>query len=60
VMGADIFDLLQPSNMDFVGYSREQYMRSKSLPEGQYRIIFTVYDYARPTVQLSAPGAVSL
>lgn len=60
IAGADIYDLLQPANMEFTGYSRDQYMREKALPEGQYRIIFTVFDYTRPTVQLSSPGSVTL
>ena len=40
-----------------MGYSREQYERTKALPEGSYRISFTAYDYRRQDVQVSNEGS---
>ncbi len=57
ISGSDLYHYLDPQNMDFTGYSRETYLRTKALPEGQYRITFTAYDYARPEVSLSLPGS---
>src|SRR5450759_2565756 len=58
ISGTDLYHLLDPQNMDFVGYSRESYLRTKSLPEGAYVITFTAYDYARREVALSRGGAM--
>jgi TANFOR domain-containing protein len=57
ISGADLFPYLDSRNLDFVGYSREQYERTKALPEGGYQITFTAYDYRRQDVQISNAGS---
>ena len=57
ISGAELFPYLDSRNIDFVGYSREQYERTKALPEGSYRISFTAYDYRRQDVQVSNEGS---
>jgi hypothetical protein len=56
ISGADLAPYLDSRNIDFVGYSKEQYERTKALPEGAYQIIFTAYDYRRQDVQVSNAG----
>lgn len=56
ISGADLSPYLDSRNIDFVGYSKEQYERTKALPEGSYQIIFTAYDYRRQDVQVSNAG----
>jgi TANFOR domain-containing protein len=53
IAGTDLAPYLDSKNIDFIGYSREQYERTRALPEGGYRIIFTAYDYRRQDVQVS-------
>jgi TANFOR domain-containing protein len=53
ISGAELAPYLDSRNIDFVGYSREQYERTRALPEGGYRIIFTAYDFRRQDVQVS-------
>ncbi|KAA2242739.1 hypothetical protein F0L74_09435 [Chitinophaga agrisoli] len=56
--GTDLFDYLQSNNLEFSnGFSRDEYERTKALPEGAYRISFTAFDYRRPKVQVSNAGA---
>ncbi len=55
--GSDLSPFFDPDNMDFVGYSRDAYMRSKLLPEGAYVITFTAYDWTRRGVALSNGGS---
>jgi hypothetical protein len=57
ISGADLAPYLDSRNIDFVGYSKEQYERTKALPEGAYQIIFTAYDYRRQDVQVSNAGS---
>ncbi|SFD54633.1 hypothetical protein SAMN05518672_102376 [Chitinophaga sp. CF118] len=58
ISGADLSDYLNTNNIDFSGgFSRDNYDRTKALPEGAYRISFTAFDYRRPTVQVSNTGA---
>jgi hypothetical protein len=57
ISGADLSPYLDSRNIDFVGYSKEQYERTKALPEGSYQIIFTAYDYRRQDVQVSNAGS---
>jgi hypothetical protein len=57
ISGADLAPYLDIRNIDFIGYSRSQYERTKSLPEGSYRISFTAYDYRRQDVQVSNEGS---
>jgi TANFOR domain-containing protein len=56
ISGAELAPYLDSRNIDFVGYNREQYERTRSLPEGSYRITFVAYDYRRQEVQLSGEG----
>ena len=58
ISGFDLYPFFDPQNMDFIGYSRETYLRTKSLPEGAYNIKFTAYDYARREVVLSSGGSM--
>src|SRR5690242_12920303 len=53
ISGADLAPYLDSRNIDFIGYSREQYERTRALPEGSYQISFTAYDYHRQDVQVS-------
>lgn len=57
ISGAELAPYLDSRNIDFVGYSREQYERTKALPEGSYRILFTAYDYRRQDVPVSNEGS---
>ncbi len=54
--GTELAPYLDSKNIDFTGYSREQYERTRSLPEGSYKICFTAFDYGRPDVQVSNEG----
>lgn len=58
VSGSDLYPFFDPQNMEFPGYSRETYLRTKSLPEGSYTITFTAYDYLRREVALSRGGSM--
>ncbi|MBC8111367.1 MAG: fibronectin type III domain-containing protein, partial [Verrucomicrobia bacterium] len=58
ISGADLAPYLESRNLDFVGYSREEYERTRALPEGAYKLCVTAYDYrirSRP-VQVSNTG----
>ncbi len=56
--GIDLADYLNPANIEYSGgFSRDQYEKTRSLPEGAYRISFTAYDYSRPQVQVSNMGS---
>lgn len=57
ISGAELAPYLDSRNIDFLGYSREQYERTRALPEGSYRISFTAYDYRRQDVQVSNEGS---
>lgn len=57
ISGSDLTPFFDPGNMEFTGYSRETYARTKVLPEGAYVITFTAYDFARRDVALSNGGA---
>jgi len=56
ISGAELAPYLDSRNIDFAGYSKEEYERTKALPEGSYQIIFTAYDYRRQDVQVSNAG----
>ncbi len=58
ISGTELSRFLEPQNMDFVGYSRDAYLRSKVLPEGAYTITFTAYDWTRRDVALSKGGSI--
>lgn len=58
ISGTDLADYLNTNNIEFSGgFSRDSYERTRSLPEGSYRITFTAFDYRRPQVQVSNAGA---
>lgn len=48
VEGLQLAPYLNSNNIDFIGYSKQDYEQKKGLPEGAYRICFTAYDYRRP------------
>jgi hypothetical protein len=56
ISGADLSPYLDSRNIDFIGYSRNEYERTRALPEGSYQITFTAYDYRRQDVQVSNAG----
>ncbi len=56
ITGADLADYLDSRYLDFVGYDRSLYERTKSLPEGSFQICVTAYDYHRQNVQISNVG----
>jgi len=48
ITGVQLSELLLSDHMQFMnGFSRENYERTKALPEGAYRICVTAYDYNR-------------
>jgi hypothetical protein len=53
IRGADLQPYLDSRNLDFIGYSRTEYERTRALPEGSYQICFTAYDYRRQDVPVS-------
>ena len=55
--GADLMPYLESRNLDFIAYDRNQYERTRALPEGAYTISMTAYDFHRPSVQVSNEGA---
>lgn len=57
VEGLELAPYMNSNNIDFVGYSRQDYEQKKGLPEGAYKICFTAYDYVRPDrVKVSNDG----
>jgi hypothetical protein len=48
VEGLELAPYMNSNNIDFIGYSRQDYEQKKGLPEGAYKICFTAYDYFRP------------
>jgi Fibronectin type III domain len=57
VEGLELAPYMNSANIDFIGYSRQDYEQKKGLPEGAYKICFTAYDYYRPDrVKVSNDG----
>jgi hypothetical protein len=57
VEGLELAPYMNSANIDFIGYSRQDYEQKKGLPEGAYKICFTAYDYFRPDrVKVSNDG----
>jgi Fibronectin type III domain len=56
VSSIDLQPYLDARNLDFIGYSREEYERTKALPEGSYSICITASDFRRPEVIVSNTG----
>jgi hypothetical protein len=53
ISGLELQPYLDSRNLDFFGYSREKYEQTKALPEGNYQICVTAYDFRRPDVAVS-------
>jgi len=51
--GADLQPYFDVNHLDFVNFSRDQYIANPNLPEGYTSICFTAYDYGRPDVAVS-------
>ena len=47
ITGADIAEYLDLNNLNFEGFSKEQYLQQGTLPPGFYSICMQVYDYDR-------------
>ena len=47
ITGADLAEYLDINNLNFEGYSKEQYLQQGTLPPGFYSICMQVYDYDR-------------
>ena len=56
ISGADLAPYLDSRNLEFVGYSRQQYEKTRTLPEGSYRLCVSAYDYRRQDVEVAAPA----
>ena len=54
--GTDLQPYFDSRNLDFIGISRDEYERTKTLPEGNYQICVTAYDYKRQDIAVSAQG----
>ncbi len=54
--GTDLIPYLDSRNMDFIGYDKAKYERTRALPEGAYQICLTAYDYSRRDIQVSNEG----
>ena len=55
VLGSDLASYLDLNNLEIEGMSRADYLRRKSLPEGQYTFCVTAFDYVTG-VQVSNEG----
>jgi hypothetical protein len=54
ISGTALAEYFMADNLLFSGgYSREEYERTRSLPEGSYRLSFQAYDLHRPGIQIS-------
>ena len=54
ISGASLAEYFMADNILFSGgYSREEYERTRSLPEGSYRLTFQAYDIHRAGIQIS-------
>jgi hypothetical protein len=53
ITGTDLQQYVDSRNLEFTGISREEYQQTKALPEGNYQICFTAFDFARPDVPVS-------
>lgn len=54
ISGAALAEYFMADNLLFSGgYSREEYERTRSLPEGSYRLSFQAYDLHRPGIKIS-------
>ncbi|EAY23903.1 fibronectin type III domain protein [Microscilla marina ATCC 23134] len=51
--GSDLADYFDVNNLDFLGYSRQQYLKTKRIPDGIYKLSFSFVDRYRPGVSVS-------
>ena len=51
---SDLAPYFNINTLNFSGISKNEFQKNGKLPEGYYRFCFTVIDYQRPDVQLSA------
>ncbi|EAY30363.1 fibronectin type III domain-containing protein [Microscilla marina] len=51
--GSDLSDYFDVNNLDFFGYSRQQYLKTKRIPDGIYKLTFSFVDRYRPSVSVS-------
>jgi hypothetical protein len=51
--GVELAEYFKQENLDFVGYSRQQYLKTKRIPDGIYRLSFSFVDQFRPDVLVS-------
>ncbi len=56
ISGAELAPYLDSRNLEFVSYDRNQYEKTKTLPEGAFELCVTAYDYYRQQVQVSQQG----
>lgn len=57
--GRDLSPYFDPNNLNFNGYSMEQYINEGGLPDGQYTICFQVFDYDRSEEKAASLQACS-
>ncbi|OJJ19679.1 hypothetical protein BKI52_19295 [marine bacterium AO1-C] len=51
--GVELAPYFSQENLDFIGFDRQQYLRTKRIPDGIYRLTFSFYDRFRPDVLVS-------
>ncbi|HAS45338.1 MAG TPA: hypothetical protein DCS93_32945 [Microscillaceae bacterium] len=51
--GVELAPYFSQENLDFIGFDRQQYLRTKRIPDGVYRLIFSFFDRFRPDVLVS-------
>ena len=51
--GVELASYFSQENLDFIGFDRQQYLRTKRIPDGIYRLTFSFYDRFRPDVLVS-------
>ena len=51
--GVELAPYFNQENLDFIGFDRQQYLRTKRIPDGIYRLTFSFYDRFRPDVLVS-------
>ncbi|WP_075164102.1 fibronectin type III domain-containing protein [Microscilla marina] len=51
--GSELSDYFSANNLSFSGYSRQQYLKTKRVPDGIYRISFSFVDRFRTNVLVS-------
>ena len=57
--GAELAPYFSQENLDFIGFDRQQYLRTKRIPDGIYRITYSFYDQFRPDKLVSNTDILS-